>query len=186
MSKGGGVEIPDDYTFRVGGNGSTLSVDADLDNIHIREIAPVTVNSNLAVTRPIVTESTSHSDSTSTAKVDSDSKVALKIDPLKVTSDSTSAIDIKPLAIDSCQTLKLAPLPAICVEQPYTQHFGVTFMGVELWGLNISGRSEMNLHSPPKPTHHSVRFPAPHSCSGEPGEKPEPPRPRSGLRIRVK
>src|SRR5438093_12061088 len=126
MSKGGGVKIPSDYTFKVGSDGSTISVDADLDDIHIKEIAPVTVNSNIAVTKPIVTDSTSKSDA----------NVNLKVDPLKISSDSTSAIDIKPLAIDSCQTLKLAPLPPIKVEQPYSQHFGITFMGIELFGFN--------------------------------------------------
>jgi hypothetical protein len=175
MSKGGGVKIPSDYTFKVGSDGSTISVDADLDDIHIKEIAPVTVNSNIAVTKPIVTDSTSKSDA----------NVNLKVDPLKISSDSTSAIDIKPLAIDSCQTLKLAPLPPIKVEQPYSQHFGITFMGIELFGFNSSGKSEVFLHSPPKPHHYSVQIPEP--C-GEPSHKPEPApsRPRSGLRVRVK
>jgi hypothetical protein len=175
MSKGGGVKIPSDYTFKVGSDGSTISVDADLDDIHIKEIAPVTVNSNIAVTKPIVTDSTSKSDA----------NVNLKVDPLKISSDSTSAIDIKPLAIDSCQTLKLAPLPPIKVEQPYSQHFGITFMGIELFGFNSSGKSEVFLHSPPKPHHYSVQIPEP--C-GEPSHKSEaaPSRPRSGLRVRVK
>jgi hypothetical protein len=130
MSKGGGVNIPSDYTIKLGSDGSTIHVDSDLDNIHLKEIAPVTVNSNVAVTQPIVTQSTSKSDST--ASVD------LKVEPLKVSSDSTSEIDVKPLAIDSCQTLKLAPLPPIKMEQPYSQHFGITFMGMELWGFNMS------------------------------------------------
>jgi hypothetical protein len=180
MSKGGGVTIPKDYTIAVGGTGTTLSIDSDLDNIHLKEIAPVTINSNLAVTEPIVTQSTSKSDST--ASVD------LKVEPLKVTSDSTSAIDVKPLAIDSCQTLKLAPLPPIKLEQPYSQHFGITFMGMELWGLNISGKSDTFLHSPPKPRHYNLSIPEPCECCGEPVHhpRPAPTQPRSGLRVRVR
>jgi len=183
MSKGGGgggVNIPKDYTIGVGGTGTTLSIDADLDNIHLKEIAPDTSNSNVAVTQPIVTQSTSKSDST--ASLD------LKVEPLKVSSDSTSAIDVKPLAIDSCQTLKLAPLPPIKLEQPYSQHFGITFMGMELWGLNISGKSDTFLHSPPKPRHYSLQIPEPCDCCGEPAHKPRPApvQPRSGLRVRVK
>jgi hypothetical protein len=181
MSKGGGgVTIPKDYTIKIGSDGSTIHVDSDLDNIHLKEIAPVTVNSNVAVTQPIVTQSTSKSDST--AGVD------LKVEPLKVSSDSTSAIDVKPLAIDSCQTLKLAPLPPIRMEQPYSQHFGVTFMGMELWGLNISGRSETFLHSPPAARHYSVHSGDPCDCCGKPahGSGAAPERPRSGLRVRVK
>jgi hypothetical protein len=180
MSKSSSVNIPKDYTIGIGGTGTTLSVDADLDNIHLKEIAPVTINSNVAVTQPIVTDSTSKSDST--ASID------LKVEPLKVSSDSTSAIDVKPLAIDSCQTLKLAPLPPIKMEQPYSQHFGVTFMGMELWGFNISGKSETSLHSPPKPRHYSLQFEEPCDCYGEPADKPRsaPAQPRSGLRVRVK
>ncbi len=180
MSKGGGVNIPNPWTIKLGSDGSTIHVDSDLDNIHVKEIAPVTINSNLAVTQPIVTESTSKSDST--AGVD------LKIEPLKVSSDSTSEIDVKPLAIDSCQTLKLAPLPPIKMEQPYSQHFGITFMGMELWGFNMSGKSETFLHSPPKPRHYSVQIPEPCECCGEPAHKPQPApaQPRSGLRVRVK
>lgn len=60
MSKGGGVEIPKNYTFRMGGlGGNVLEVDSDLDNIHIKEFPPLefrlkempvmTINSNLAV-----------------------------------------------------------------------------------------------------------------------------------------
>ncbi len=180
MSKGGGVKIPSDYTIKLGSDGSTIHVDSDLDNIHLKEIAPVTINSNLAVTQPIVTQSTSKSDST--AGVD------LKIEPLKVSSDSTSAIDVKPLAIDSCQTLKLAPLPPIKLEQPYSQHFGITFMGMELWGFNVSGKSDTFLHSPPKPRHYSTQMGEPCDCCGEAADKPRPApaAPRSGLRVRVK
>ncbi len=181
MSKGSSVNIPSDYTIKLGSDGSTIHVDSDLDNIHVKEMAPITVNSNVAVTQPIVTDSTSKSDST--AAVD------LKVEPLKVSSDSTSEIDVKPLAIDSCQTLKLAPLPPIKMEQPYSQHFGITFMGVELWGFNASGKSETFLHSPPKLRHYNVQVPEPCGCGcGGEGHHAHqaPTQPRSGLRVRVK
>lgn len=171
MNKGGSApSIPDKYTITLAGG-----IDADLDNIHVKEIAPVTVNSNVAVTQPIVTQSTSKSDST------------LKVDPLSVSSDSTSAIDIKPLAVDSCQTLKLAPLPPVKVEQPYAHHFGFTFLGMELWGFNVSGKSETFLHSPATPKHHRVEVPGSRDCCGGSREtESDPAQPRSGLRVRVK
>jgi len=181
MGKGGGVSIPSDYSIKLGSDGSTIHIDTDLDNIHVKEIAPVTINSNVAVTQPVVTKS------------DLDLKVEplnvdLKVEPLKVSSDSTSQIDVKPLAIDSCQTLKLAPLPPIKMEQPYSQHFGITFMGMELWGFNISGKSETFLHSPPKQRQFSVEIPEPSDCGGDPAQKSNPAlsRPPSGLRVRVK
>src|SRR4051812_19157456 len=178
MSKGGGVDIPSDYTFKLGSDGSTIHIDSDLDNIHLKEIAPVTVNSNVAVTQPIVTQSTSKSDSTA--------DLHLKVDPLQVDSNSKSEIDVKPLVVDSCQTLKIAPLPPIRVHQPYSQHFGITYMGMELWGLNISGSSETFLHSPPKVKHHSAPGQQPGTAHEQPKPKSAPDSPRSGLRVRVK
>jgi hypothetical protein len=198
MSKGGGGSIPNPWTLKVGSDGTTIHSDADV------EIQPVTVNSNIAVTQPIVTQSKSDSNSNiavtqpivtqSTSKSDANANLDLKvepldikIEPLKVSSDSTSEIDVKPLAIDSCQTLKLAPLPPLRMEQPYAQHFGITFLGIELWGINISGKSEMFLHSPPRQRHFRVETAKP-CAGGEPAqdEKPAPAHRPSGLRVRVK
>jgi len=86
------------------------------------------------------------------------------------------------LAVDSCTTLKLAPLPPVCLEQPYSQHFGLTFMGMEMWGFNISGKFQTLLNSP------SNCHESPKPCYGERDHKPNHPvsRPPSGLRVRVK
>lgn len=151
MSKGGGgVNIPSNYTIALGSTSTPLQVDVDID-----KIAPITVNSNLAVTQPIVSQSTSDSTSNattnSTANVDLKLEpldVDLKIEPLSVTSDSKSLVDLKPVVVDSCQTIKLAPLPPIHMEQPYSQHFGFTYMGMELFGFTMSGKSEVRLHTP--------------------------------------
>ena len=180
--KGGGApKIPSDYTIKLGGDGTIASIDADLDNIRIKEIAPVTVNSNIAVTQPIVTDSKS--------KSEADAKVNLKIEPLDIKLeadvDTNSVIDLKPVAVDSCQTIKFAPPPPLCVEQPYSQHFGFTFMGMELFGFNISGRSEMSLHSPSKPKHHTVHVTGHDSSHHESREQKPADKPRSGIRVRI-
>jgi hypothetical protein len=186
MSKSGGTSsnITSNNTVKLGGDGSFVNVNAELE--------PVTVNANLAVTQPIVTQSTANS--TSTANLDLkieplDLKVEpldLKIEPLKVSSDS--AIDVKPLAVDSCSTVRLAPLPPIRMEQPYSQHLGITYMGVELWGISVSGKSEMFLYSPPKDRPISAHSPEPYDCGSEreSKRKPEFTRPTGGLRVRVK
>ena len=109
MSKGGGTSIPSDYTMKIGSDGSTIHVDTDLDNIHIKEIAPVTVNSNVAVTQPIVTQSTSKSDSAASLDLKVE-PLDLKIEPIKADVGTNSVIDLKPVAVDSCTTIKLAPL----------------------------------------------------------------------------
>ena len=104
---------------------------------------------DLAVTQPIVTESTSLSTATSTSTANLDLKIEpldlkiepldLKVEPLKI--DTDSKIDVKPLAIDTCTTIKLAPLPPIRVEQPYSTRFGFTYMGMELFGFTMSSKS---------------------------------------------
>lgn len=182
MSKGGS-SIPSDYTIKLGSDGSTIHIDTDLDNIHVKEIAPLTVNSNIAVTQPIVSQSKSDSAANVDLKLE---PIDLKIEPLKVDSDSKSEIDVKPLVVDSCQTLKLAPLPPIRMEQPYSQHFGLTYMGIELWGMNISGHSETILGSPPKSN--APRTLVSHPPCDEPSaHQPSRQRPSSGgLRVRVK
>ena len=176
---GGGVNIPSNYTVKLGGDGTIANIDAGLDDIRVKELAAATVNSNIAVTQPIVTDSKSKSDAT--AKVD------LKIEPLDIKADvdTNSTIDLKPVAVDSCQTIKFAPPPPICVEQPYSQHFGFTFMGMELWGFNVSGRSEMTLHSPSKPKHHTVHVTGHDSSSHESREHKSADKPRSGIRVRI-
>lgn len=179
MSKGGGVDIPSNYTFKIGSDGSTIHVDSDLDNIHIAEIAPInttsTSTSTLKVPDPIVTKSSS----------DSDAKIDLKIEPLTISSDSKSEIDLKPVAVDSCQTIKIAPLPPIRMEQPYSQHFGFTFMGMELFGFTTTGKYETLLNNPSRPA-------PPCGCHSGQGHEASPEKPDStvtrsggGLRVRI-
>lgn len=147
--------IPNPWTIELSGDGTPLTIDTES-------------TSNIAITQPIVTNSTSNSDSTADIKIEPlkvDTTSDIKIEPLKVDTDSRSEIDLKPLAIDSCQTIKLAPLPSIQMEQPYSQHFGITFMGTELWGINISGKSEMLLHSSPK-SHYNRARPGEQECQG--------------------
>lgn len=172
MNKGGSApSIPNNYTFKLGSDGSTIHIDSDLDNIHIAEIAPINTNTTLAVTQPVVTQST----------------LGLKVDPLNVTSNSTAAssIDLKPVAVDSCQTIKIAPLPPIRMEQPYSQHFGFTFLGMELFGFTTSGRYETLLNDPVRPSspcgchpHAGHRAPAPQASPGV--ERND-----GGLRVRI-
>ena len=179
MSKGGGgVNIPSDYKISLGSTSTPLQVDVDID-----KIAPLTVNSNLAVTQPIVTESTSNSTANSTASLDLKIEpLDVKVEPLTIDTDSKSQIDLKPVVVDSCQTIRLAPLPPIHVEQPYSQHFGFTYMGMEIWGFTMSGTSEMKLHSPKK--HHSCEPPE-HESIPDPAPGSSAPRPGGGLRVRV-
>ena len=180
--KGGGVSIPDHYNITVGGGPQPLAVDAHID--------PLTTTSNIAITQPVVTQATSNSDSKASLDLKVEpldvklEPVDVKIEPLQVTTDST--IDLKPVAVDSCQTIKLGPLPPIHMRQPYSLHFGFTYMGMELFGVNVSSHSETFLNSPPKHPGHEPHRHEQHGC-GEPHhhDQPEPPK-RGGLRVRLK
>jgi hypothetical protein len=174
------VDIPSTNPFVFGGDGTPIQSSTELD---------------LAVTQPIVTQSTSTSDSTAKLdlkvepldlkieplKIDTDSKIDVK--PLKV--DTDSKIDVKPLAVDTCTTIKLAPLPPIHVEQPYSTHFGFTYMGMELFGFTLSGKSGMFLSSPPKPQYHSMEMAEPHKPCDESVSTSSPHRHKGGLRVRI-
>jgi hypothetical protein len=149
-------------------------------------IEPITTTSNIAITQPIVTQTTSNSDSKASLDLKIEQldirlePVDLKIEPLKVSTDSS--IDLKPLAVDSCQTIRLAPLPPIHLRQPQSMHFGFTYMGMELFGFNVSSNSETFLNSPPK--HFSPEPPMreEHHHDHREGERPR----SGGLRVRVK
>lgn len=161
-----------------------------LDNINETiEIKPIDItNKNeLTVTKPIDLNFTSDakSDMKSDNKSDAKSKLDLAIEPLKIESDQRSAVDVKPLVIDSCQTsvTKLAPLPPTCIDQPYNHHFGITFLGMELWGFSVNGRSGMVIDNPSR-RHALVTIPAPpkgHCQDVDPRQEP----PHRGLKVRV-
>jgi len=164
------INIPNNYDIKLGGDGTTINSDSDIE---------------------LTSTSTSTSTSNATASLDLkveplDIKIEpldLKIEPLKV--DTDSKIDIKPLAVDSCTTIKLAPLPPIRLEQPYSTHFGFTYMGMELFGFNLSGKSATFLSSPPKPQFYSAERVEDHKPFNESGPSASAGRPRSGLRVRV-
>jgi hypothetical protein len=164
------INFPNPFNIELGGDGTAINLDSDID---------------------LTSNSTSTSTSNSTASLDLkveplDIKIEpldLKIEPLKV--DTDSKIDIKPLAVDSCTTIKLAPLPPIRLEQPYSTHFGFTYMGMELFGFNLAGKSATFLSSPPKPQFYSAERAEDHKPFNESGPSASPGRPRSGLRVRV-
>lgn len=67
--------------------------------------------------------------------------------PLTVTEN----IDLKPVAVDSCQTLRLAPLPETTVRNPYNHHVALSLFGLELLALTFNGESEQEICSPHRP-----------------------------------
>jgi hypothetical protein len=147
------------------------------------ELKPLnlTSKSEFALTKPIDTNSTSKSDSSS------DARLGLRIDPLRVDSDQKSLIDVKPLAMDTCQTVRLAPLPETIIRQPYSHHFGFTVMGFEIWGFNFNGHSGSVIEHPPRPEYRMITVGggSHHTHGCEQPESKGSAQPRTGLRVRV-
>jgi len=95
----------------------------------------------------------------------------IKVDPLSITQKMTDTIelkpvtfnenvdlqpvslsaDLKPVALDSCQTLKIAPLPDTHVCQPYQHHVAYTLFGLEFFGVTYDGESKQIVTSPRRP-----------------------------------
>src|SRR5665213_405418 len=135
MSKGSSVTIPGpNYTLGIGGNGPMIQSDSEIKIDQLTTTSTVNSDSKSAASLDLKVEPLDIKIEPLDIKIE---PLDLKIEPLQATVDTNSVIDLKPLAIDSCSTLKLAPLPPICLEQPTSQHFGFTFMGIELWGFNM-------------------------------------------------
>jgi hypothetical protein len=168
------VTIPDHYDIHIGGEPVPLKTDSEikLDPIHIHSYSKSESGAKVELK----------------ADIDTKSKIDLKADidtKSKADIDTRSLIDVKPLAIDSCQTLKLAPLPPICMEQPYSHHFGFTWMGQELFGFSMHGKQDTFLTSPTKPRHFGMSPRESYVAPCGPCDESKPRPHKSGLRVKV-
>lgn len=71
----------------------------------------------------------------------------IEIRPLNI----SETVDLKPVAIDSCQTVRLAPLPETQICNPYHHHVAMSLYGVEVMAMTYDGESEQSIHSPRQP-----------------------------------
>ena len=60
-------------------------------------------------------------------------------------------IDLKPVAVDTCQTLRLAPLPETRVSNPYHHRVTYNLFGMEMMNISYTGESGQNVESPRHP-----------------------------------
>jgi hypothetical protein len=110
-----------------------------------------------------------------------------------ITSDARNAIavDLKPVAMDVCLNTS-TQLPHGQISQPFSVHLGMTWMGVEFFGLNLGGESRMVMQDLPKKP--SIDWPAQQNAApsgGPPHRHHDSSAPSSaardhGLRVRIK
>lgn len=68
----------------------------------------------------------------------------LELKPLNL----SETVDLKPVAVDSCQTLRLAPLPETRVCNPYHHQVAMSLFGIEVMAMTFDGEAEQAVHSP--------------------------------------
>lgn len=153
-------------------NNGPVTVDAD-STVEIVGLDNIKLTAKLEPT-PFKTETTS------------DSKLQTKSD---ITSDSKSAmsVDLKPVALDVCLNSS-SKLPQGEIHQPFSYHLGLTWMGMEFFGVNFGGDSRTVLQDLPKKP--SIEWPAqqnaaPPTSPSSPGGSRSPARDQ-GLRVRIK
>lgn len=95
------------------------------------EIKPISQTSN---------ETSSQTMDLKPVKVDSNSVQQVVYDPIRT--DASSTFDLKPLAIDVCMRSGPASLPPTHICEPYHHRIGLTFLGIEVFGLAWSGESQ--------------------------------------------
>ena len=173
------------------GGGSTTST----VNVHN---GPITVDSDstvglddlkltLSVPQPVRTESKQElilpqplrTDSKSETRLDTKSEVDVDLD-----SRSSLSVDLKPVALDVCMTSS-TKLPQGQISQPFNVHFGLTWFGMEVFGFNLGGESQMILQDLPKKP--AVEWPAQQNAAPRPPSRHDgPAQPQQGLRVRIK
>jgi hypothetical protein len=150
-----------------GGGGSSASVSSSveikgLDKIGITEtievkpieLKPVTFNENIDL-KPIELKPVTLNENIDLKPIEL-KPVTLNenIDLQPVTLNEN--IDLKPVAVDTCQTLRLAPLPDTSVCNPYRHRIAMSLLGFEVLTLALTGETEQQIRSP-RPTQRTER-----------------------------
>jgi hypothetical protein len=90
-------------------------------------------------------------------------------------------IDLKPVAVDTCQTLRLAPLPETRVSSPYHHRVTYHLFGMEVMNVSYTGESGQNIESP----RHPLVVEGPRRAEGHRDEYPTIVGESPGIRVRV-
>jgi hypothetical protein len=115
MGKSADFNIPTSYTIHVGSDG-TIQVDADLDNIRVKELPRIELGDINMRLKELPTIN-----------------MAVKELPrIELTADTRSAIN-----------LAITEIPDIRAHLPAHFDFGMSILGIELWNLSICGEAQV-------------------------------------------
>lgn len=109
----------------------TANANVTLDLVGLDDIG---VSAELAVPKPIEMKNNVVAD----ARMRSELAVT---QPIVTDLNAAASIDLKP--VDVCLTIGIGKLPRGRICRPVERHFGMTLFGVEVFGFNWSGYSEL-------------------------------------------
>jgi hypothetical protein len=103
---------------------------------------------------------------------------------VKSESSNAMTVDLKPVAVDLCLNAS-TKLPEGQIHQPFSFHFGFTWFGLEVFGVNIGGESKTLLKDLPKRP--AIDWPAQQNAPAHPpAAHPVVAAHDTGLRVRVR
>jgi hypothetical protein len=153
------MSILGDITGGLLGGGSSASVSSTvtvdlkgLDKIGLTEtvnLSPINLTETIDL-KPIEVKPLSITETVDLKPLNITETVDLKpieIRPLNI----SETVDLRPVAVDSCQTVRLAPLPETQVCNPYRHHVAMSLFGLEVMAMTYDGESEQSIHSPRRP-----------------------------------
>ena len=165
-----------------GGVEGNINDGIDVDN---------TIDVTISVPDPIETSSSSSfvipepiemANTIDVRPLSTDSKIAIT-EPIVSQNTSNIGLDVRPMVVDLCFKLDFGEFPPTCIRQPYQHHFGVTFMGMELFGFNFAGESQIIIENIPKKPR---VLPGQHHVAAKHNNRTQPKRDAGrGLRIRL-
>jgi hypothetical protein len=146
----------------------TLDETIDLKPVTV-DLKPVTLNENIDL-KPVTLN-----ENIDLKPVTLDETIDLK--PVTLNEN----IDLKPVAVDTCQTLRLAPLPETRVSNPYHHRVSYHLFGLEVMDVCYTGESGQNIESP----HHPQVVEGPRWAGGHREQHPMTVSESPGIRVRV-
>jgi len=121
-------------TINVNNSGTTtldiVGLDDMRNEIEIKVPDPIEQITELKLPQPFKTESQGRTELAITEPIVTDSKNKIEV-------------DMKPMVVDLCLDISMGKMPPTRIRQPVQQHFGFTLFGMEIFGFNFSGESQI-------------------------------------------
>jgi len=137
--------VSTDVSFSFGGDGSTISVDTDLDNIHVKELPRL----ELAMTEFPKIEMDTALSIKELPRIEADTSLSIKELPRI---ESETAVSVKEFPrieldttskVDASVNIVVKELPDTRVHLPAHYHVGFSLFGYEIWKLSLCGETQM-------------------------------------------